>query len=80
MGVTSFLIKITLTLVGVGLGGLIGFWGLFVVSWMLAQVVEDQTSLGWLWVLALITTPLGAIVGGVYGFRLHRGSTNQKNT
>lgn len=80
MGAASFLIKIILALIGIGLGGLIGFWGLFVVSWMLAQIVEDQTSLGWLWVFSLITTPLGAIVGGVFGFRLHSGSTNQKNT
>ena len=44
-----------------------GFYGLIGFVWLIAQGVEDQTGLGWVWVLLFITVPAGSVLGGVLG-------------
>jgi hypothetical protein len=63
-----FLLKVLFIAIGISLGAIFGFYGLFGVIWLVGQTVEDQTGLGWTWVLSFISVPLGALLGGFAGY------------
>jgi hypothetical protein len=60
------------SLIGFCLGGLVAFGLLFGGFYIASLVIQDQSSLGWVWILYLLVVPFGAILGLVLGY-LHLG-------
>ncbi|ALM91984.1 hypothetical protein AOR13_2980 [Alteromonas stellipolaris LMG 21856] len=38
---------------------------------MIAGLI-DPSNLAWIWILAFVTAPVGAIAGSIFGFLLHK--------
>ncbi|MBR9783896.1 MAG: hypothetical protein GYB34_05975 [Gammaproteobacteria bacterium] len=64
--------KLLCIILGFVIGGVLGVIGLFVTTALLAQGVEDPSAFGWVWVLMFVTAPIGAFLGSIFGFMLHR--------
>ena len=60
-------LKLLLILLGFVLGGILGVVGLFVIAGLI-----DPSNLAWIWILAFVTAPVGAIAGSIFGFLLHK--------
>ena len=66
-----FILTFFFVLAGLVLGGILGFYGLFGIVWLLSLGLEDQTGLGWTWVLAFVTVPVGSLFGSFLGYKLN---------
>lgn len=60
------------TIIGFVCGAVLAFVLLFAGLFLISLFIEDQTALGWVWILYLLAVPFGAVLGGVLGF-LHVG-------
>jgi len=62
---------------GMVLGAIAAFFTLFAGTYLVSLFIEDQTALGWVWVLYILCVPAGALVGLPLGYEyigkaLHR--------
>ncbi|AYN67384.1 hypothetical protein D1013_08400 [Euzebyella marina] len=67
------LIMLTLIFVGVILGGILGFYGLFwICQYLDGQEAERAASGGGYvavgWIFLFVTIPFGSLIGGITGF------------
>lgn len=63
-------------IIGFCLGGLVAFGLLFGCLYIASLFIQDQSALGWAWILYLLAVPFGAIMGLVLGY-LHLGKALQ---
>ncbi|WP_421131821.1 hypothetical protein [Alteromonas sp. A079] len=71
------LLNILGAVIGMILGAIAAFFVLFVGTYLVSLFIEDQTALGWVWVLYILCVPAGALAGLPLGYEyignaLHR--------
>lgn len=62
---------------GMVLGAIAAFFALFAGTYLVSLFIDDQTALGWVWVLYILGVPAGALAGLPLGYEyignaLHR--------
>ena len=61
----NLLLSLVFVIIGLALGGIAGAAGLFFVLYLVELMIEDKTTLGWIWFLYLLVVPVAALLGSI---------------
>lgn len=61
----NLLVILIIATLGFSFGAFAGGSILYFILFMVSQIIEDKTSMGWVWILFILVVPMTAVLGSI---------------